>query len=52
MARDAVTVTDLVSGAGTTNPAGTAINTTNGANIAATANQTTRLAGLSGHTPR
>ena len=34
MARDAVTVTDLVSGAGTTNPAGTTINTTNNANIA------------------
>ena len=34
MARDAVTVTDLVSGAGTTNPAGTTITPANGANIA------------------
>ena len=34
MARDAVSVTDLASGAATTTPAGVAINPTNGANIA------------------
>lgn len=35
MARDAVSVTDLTSGAGTTTPAGVAISPTNGANITA-----------------
>jgi hypothetical protein len=34
MARDAIAVTDLASGAGTTNPAGTAITPANGGNIA------------------
>ena len=33
MARDAVTITELTSGTAATNPAGTAINTTNGAVI-------------------
>jgi hypothetical protein len=33
MARDAVAITPLASGAGTTNPAGTAITPANGANI-------------------
>jgi hypothetical protein len=42
MARDAVTITALSSGVAATNPAGTAINTANGANIAA-AGDTSRL---------
>lgn len=42
MARDAVTVTTLASGVASTTPAGTAINTTNGAIIAA-AGDTARL---------
>lgn len=42
MARDAVTVTALTSGTAATNPAGTAINTTNGAVINA-AGDTSRL---------
>lgn len=35
MPRDAVAITDLASGAGTTQPAGTAVNPANDANIAA-----------------
>lgn len=42
MARDAVTVTTLASGVASTTPAGTAINTTNGAIIAG-AGDTSRL---------
>lgn len=42
MARDAVTVTALTSGTAATNPAGTAINVSNGAAIAA-AGDTSRL---------
>jgi hypothetical protein len=42
MARDAVTITALAPGVSSDNPAGTAINTTNGANIAA-AGQSGRL---------
>lgn len=42
MARDAVSITALTSGSGTTNPAGTTITPSNGANIAA-AGDTSRL---------
>lgn len=42
MPRDALTINDLPSGAGTTQPAGTAINVTNGA-VVVNAGDTSRL---------